>query len=137
MYTTTTFATCDHPNCVVTEEVLLAAAVPAGWRFLSSTGHLTKAIRYSVDDPSRGMFAFQLCPAHVDFFAAHLPQTIGLDEGGVEVTCSCGDLDGRAEGSTRIAPRPVGPALDTERVWWLHLPVQLQAYLVPEAAGAA
>jgi hypothetical protein len=137
MYTTTTFATCDHPNCAATGEVLLAAAVPAGWRFLSSTGHLTKAIRYSVDDPSRGVFTLQFCPAHVDYLDAHLPQTIGLDEGGVEVTCSCGGLDGRAQGYTQIAPRPVGPDLDTERVWWSHLPVQLQAYFLAEAAGAA
>lgn len=142
---------CDAPHCLAAELVEDLTQVPNGWRKLKSTDHISvppprpytggrrrpRGLTYS--EQCRGLFILHLCPQHVDVFDAHLPRTDGIytrpgATTQARVSCSCGLNFGSCSTSLRLASADMsGPDAYTEKLWWNHLPVELQWYAARDA----
>lgn len=122
-------AACDAPGCEAKETVGRYLDALKDWRRIASTAHLSADQRTTVGSLSR--FELQLCPEHTDVFGDHLPQTHGeqrqYDRPKIRVGCACGGHIGTVAEGYHLANTP-GPTLRTERLWWEHLPIDLQAY---------
>lgn len=136
---------CDAPRCDQAELRDGAIILPTGWRRLDSTDHIepyrsspyparqrrTGTLTYS--DRCIGLFALHLCPDHHDSFDAHPPRTDGRPGGRgrdatVTVSCGCGETFGSTYAATSIGHTD-GPAHSPHRLWWRHLPAELQSYV--------
>jgi hypothetical protein len=113
--------------------------MPNGWTELRSTAHLVrKAMTADAWRAFDGEFKVHLCPEHPDRFAAHQPRT-DRSPGGrgtsiVYVSCSCGGKFGHAQPARLVGDKP---HLNTERLWWAHLPADLRWYATREAVADA
>lgn len=123
------FATCDAPGCEVEKTAGRYIDGLKDWRRIASTEHLPADGRTAVS--TLGRFELQLCPDHAEFFGEHLPTTRGeqgtYDRAKVKVGCACGAPLGIVVSGYHLASTP-GPTLRSERLWWEHLPADLQAY---------
>lgn len=131
-------AACDAPGCEVETTAGRYLDGLTDWRRIASTAHLTPDQRTAVGSLSR--FELQLCPEHAEAFGEHLPQTYGTqrpeDRAKIRVGCACRGHIGTVAEGYHLANTP-GPTLRTERLWWEHLPVELQAYAEHRAAREA
>lgn len=139
---------CDAPACPTAGIIEKITAVPDGWRRISSDDHLadwqprqrlrSATGRSHIDQRSRwdihaAVFSLHLCPEHPDVFDGHLPRTEGAPMGArererrVQVGCSCGNLLTTTKDIRWVSVDPM-PNGQVERVWWRHLPVELQEY---------
>jgi hypothetical protein len=133
MRTTKKFATCDHPDCDATVEA--DDDLPEGWRRLDSIEHLTPEQKKRSPGYYLGCIYLELCPDHVDFFDAHLPQTVGKSyrskDSTATVSCSCGVKLGWVYTQYILTGgRPGEPRHMPEARWRRHLPADLRAYNV-------
>jgi hypothetical protein len=138
---------CDAPLCTVATIAETLSKLPDdGWRLIRSNEHIDVAAYEASPRPrsnrlSRsavlfGSFTLTLCPEHPDAFDGHLPQTTGgtstrSGSTAVFVGCSCGQ---RLPWTTASSIVGQVPSYSPERVWWQHLPAELQWYADREPA---
>lgn len=145
---------CDAPRCTAMELIESLAQIPGGWRKLKSTDHIpipsrqpaygrrkSRTLTYS--EQCRGAFTLHLCPQHPGAFDGHLPRTDGMHTRPgkttqANVSCSCGLSFGLCITSFRVASADMsGPDAYTEKLWWRHLPTELQWYSDRETGQVA
>ncbi|MEE1838099.1 hypothetical protein [Streptomyces sp. SP17KL33] len=146
---------CDGSHCPTTAFADMITATPEGWRTLTSTDHIPvppprppwernrRSNHLSYSERCRGRFRLHLCPEHHGAFDTHHPITEGLytrpgRDGLAAVSCSCGANFGRTDTGFRLAADDMtGPARYTEKLWWRHLPAELQEYAERDRTAAA
>jgi hypothetical protein len=130
--------TCDAPDCNSQETPGAYLDALTGWQRLVSTDHIPADAR--TRSLLVGQFELHFCPEHVGYLGVHEPRTMAAQAPGrpakVRIWCACNMRHVVDEGGWHRADSP-GPALHTERLWWEHLPEELQAYATWRAGREA
>lgn len=139
---------CDAPHCNETAIGENLSDLPSGWRRLGSTEHIEDTpapVRRRANVPSHierciGEFWLHLCESHRGAFDEHMPRTDGHRrvrgrDATLNVYCSCGARLGWTTAVHILAGGGNGPSRSGERLWWSHLPADLQWYAQRDATN--